>query len=81
MEIIYTIIQEGEKSFKIATFVSSCYRVSITKYGIKLPVKTAYLQEDVSKNTINCHPCYMLFQWVTNLLAGTESSQPESCWL
>lgn len=81
MEIIYTIIQQGEKSFKIAAFVFSCYRVSITKYGIKIPVKAAYLKEDVYRNTINCHPCYMLFQWVTNLLAGTESSQPKSCCL
>lgn len=81
METIYTVIQEGEKRFKINAFVSSCCHVSITKYGIKIPVKTAYLQEDISRNTINCHPCYMLFQWVTNLLAGTESSQLESCHL
>lgn len=41
----YLFLQfRGErKVFKIAAFVSSWYHISVTKYGIKIPVRAAYL--------------------------------------
>lgn len=69
----YLFIQQfsgQRKVFKITVFVLLWYRISITKYGVKIPLKEAYLQADVTRNTMNGCLRSVLFHRITNIYNG-----------